>query len=263
MNTPSTLTEVGYGEASGDMKLSPLSSAKQRAREIATTPQYQAFLELIRSRFPWRFKIPSIERDYLRIVDHHLDHLIPRVERYVESGIRRILDFGCGSGGSAIALAMVCPDVYCTGTDIDADEIFMAKERAKLYGVADRCEFHHVRESEPLPFPDNSFDLSLCSSVIEYATEIDVRRFCVREMSRLVAPNGLLFFSVPNRLYPFEIHTGKWGWNYFPKLLRARTVDSTVWEVQKLARPANLKLYRTPFIQMLRPWSNFCLKKAS
>jgi hypothetical protein len=53
----------------------------------------------------------------------------------------------------------------------------------------------------------------------------------------------------------------KWHWNYFPKLLRAHTVDCTVWEVQKLARPWKLKLHNTALIQLFRPLSSFCLKK--
>lgn len=137
----------------------------------------------------------------------------------------------------------------------------MARQRAKVYGVADRCHFHHVSPGEPLPFEPGFFDLSLCSSVLEYATDFAVRRFCIREMARLVKRGGLLFFSVPNRLYPFEIHTRKWGWNYFPTWLHARTVDSTYWEVRRLARPSVLKLHRTPLLQLFTPWSQFCLQK--
>lgn len=237
--------------------------AKDRAAAVAASDGYAQFVESIRKVFPWRFQAPLhvLERDYLRIVDHHLAHLIPLVHPYMESGTRRVFDFGCGSGGSAIALAMVDPNVRCTGTDIDAGEIAVARDRANLYGVADRCEFHHVEPGVVLPFPDGSHDFLLCSSVLEYAIEKGVRRFCVREMVRLVRTEGLLFFSVPNRLYPFEIHTGKWGWNYFPGLLGARTIDSGFWEVQKLARPASLRLDRTPLLQLLRPWSNFCFRK--
>jgi hypothetical protein len=71
----------------------------------------------------------------------------------------------------------------------------------------------------------------------------------------------LLFFFVPNRLYPFEIHTRKWGWNYFPHWLCARTVDSNFWEVRRLARRNVLTLHQTPLVQLFRPWSNFCLRK--
>jgi SAM-dependent methyltransferase len=248
------------------MTSNSLPQAKQRAAAIAGSSAFEHFVDTIRERFPWRFKnMPraTLDRDYLRIVDHHLQHLIPYVERYMDTKIKRVLDFGCGSGGSAIALALVHPDVRCCGTDIDEQEISIARERARLYNVADRCEFHHVRPSEPLPLPAGSFEFSLCSSVLEYAIDVDVRRFCVREMARMVIPKGLLFFAVPNRLYPFEIHTKKWGWNYFPKLLNARTVDCTAWEVKRLARPTVLRLYRTPVSQLFRPWSAFCFRRES
>src|SRR6266545_5798677 len=186
----------------------PLQKAKAKAETIAGSKEYKQFVEIIRQTSPWRFEIRSdvLERDYLRIVDHHLKHLLPLVQCYIEPTTRRVLDFGCGSGGSAIALAMVYPGLRCYGTDIDAGEIAIARERAKLYHVADRCEFHHVAASQPLSFDDGFFDFCQCSSVLEYAVTVDVRRFCIQEMVRLVKQDGLLFFSVPNRLYPLEIH---------------------------------------------------------
>jgi SAM-dependent methyltransferase len=237
--------------------------AGERAEAISQTRDYQDFLDYLRKEFPSRFKADShvLDRDYFRIVDHHLKYLVPRMRPHMLPNPRRMLDFGCGSGGSAIALAMVYPGTRFFGTDIDSKEIAVARERAKLYNVAGRCEFTHVEESRPLPFPDGSFDFCLCSSVIEYVTQKDARKFCVQEMVRLVAPGGLLFFSVPNRLYPFEVHSRKWGWNYFPKLLKARTVDSSFWEVRRLARPAILRLRPTPIAQFFRPWSNFCVQK--
>ena len=237
--------------------------AKQKAENIARTSDYERFVDRLRRRFPTRFKIAShiLERDYLRIVDHHLQYLVPRILPHIQPNVRRVLDFGCGSGGSAIALAMVYPEIRFVGTDIDPTEVEVALQRAKLYNVADRCEFAHLEENRKLPLPEESFDFCLCSSVIEYVIEAQARRFCIQEMVRLVSPGGLLFFSVPNRLYPFEVHSRKWGWNYFPKLLKARTVDSTFWEVRRLARPTRLRLRPTPILQFLRPWSNFCVQK--
>ena len=251
-------------EAMNEKSGGGLRRAREAAEACARSPRYARFVETVRDLSPWRFeriRPDVLERDYLRIVDHHLQHLVPRLEPCIERGVRRVLDFGCGSGGSAIAIALAYPDVYCCGTDIDESEILMARARASLYGVADRCEFHHVTAGEALPFADGCFDFCLCSSVIEYAIEKPIRQFCVREMVRLVGPGRCLFFSVPNRFYPFEVHTGKWGWNYFPRMLGARTIDSSFWEVRSLARPDVLTLWRTPIVQLFRPWSNFCVRK--
>jgi SAM-dependent methyltransferase len=244
--------------------LAGIAGAQERAREIGASGAHAEFVEMLRRRYPWRFQLrPEVlDRDYLRVVDHHLKNLIPRIEPYIGAGVRRVLDFGCGSGGSAIALAMVFPGVHCTGTDISPEEIYVAERRSALYGVPERCEFRHVAPGERLPFPDGSFDFCQCSSVLEYCVEPGVRQFCVREMLRLLRPGGLLFVSVPNRLYPFEIHTGKWGWNYFPGKFNAPIVDSTYWEIRKLARPFRVRLYRTPLARLFRPWSNFCVEKA-
>jgi len=242
-----------------------LERARARARAVADSgPNYADFVESVRVATPWRFeKIPPavLDRDYLRIVDHHLDHMLPRINRYLRADVRRVLDFGCGSGGSAIALALVYSDLICIGTDIDCTEVAIARERAKLYGVGDRCEFYCVPPGESLPFPDESFDFCQCSFVLEYVVDKEARRFCVQEMARLLRQGRLLFCSVPNRIYPFEIHTRKWGWNYFPNLLRAQTVGSTAWEVKRLARPLRLKFHQTPLLELFRPWSNFCLRR--
>lgn len=240
-----------------------LKQAKEAANAIGASPDYAGFVEGVRKMYPWMFERPAsvVDRDYLRVVDHHLEHLLPQLQRYVGPATRRVLDFGCGSGGSAIALTMVYPELSCVGTDIDEGAIEVARRRAKLYGVADRCEFHCVEPSKALPFAGSSFDFCQCSSVLEYCDFPEIRRFCVQEMVRLVIPGGLLFFSVPNRLYPFEIHTRKWGWNYFPKWFNAGTLDSSFWEVRKLALPNVLKLHQTPLVQLIRPWSNFCVKK--
>jgi S-adenosylmethionine-dependent methyltransferase len=245
------------------------ASSLDRARRLSAAvadsgDRYAQFVERVRAAAPWRFeKVPraELDRDVLRLVDHHLEHLIPRVARYLDAEVHRVIDYGCGSGGSAIAVALVYPNVRCTGFDIDPDEVALARERASLYGVAERCEFHCIPAGESLPFADGSFDFCLCSSVLEYVIERDARQFCVREMARSLRPGGLLFCSVPNRLYPFEIHTRKWGWNHFPALLNARVVDSTAWEVRRLARPLVLSLHRVPLIDLLRPWTNFCLRR--
>lgn len=251
------LTNVNMTEA--------LRAARHKAREVAASGKpYDDFVSLVREVYPWRFERLSreaLDRDYLRVVDHHLEHLVPRMSRYLGPQVRRVLDFGCGSGGSAIALALACPKITCVGADIDDQEVMMARERSKLYGLEKRCQFHCVPAGEALPLLDGSFDLCVCSSVLEYAVDPDVRRFCIHEMTRLLRPEGLLVCSVPNRLYPFEIHTMKWGWNQFPRLLNATTVDCTAWEVKRLARPRVLRLHRTPLLELFRPWSTFCLRR--
>ncbi|MGH8233167.1 MAG: class I SAM-dependent methyltransferase [Rhodanobacteraceae bacterium] len=204
----------------------------------------------------------ELER-YLHNVDHHLHNFVPKFLPCMDESIRTVFDFGCGSGSGSIAMAMMFPEIRCRGVDISPAEVSIALARARLYGVDDRCEFEVIDEEQALPATSDAFDLCICCSVLEYVTSPAARKLCVQEMIRIIAKGGSLFMSVPNRLYPVEIHSRKLGWNYFPRLLGANIVGTSVWQVRMLARPHVLRLYRTPALQLFTPWTNFCLQKIS
>lgn len=240
-----------------------LRAARDRAAAVAESAEYRDFVELVRAKTPARFNGNKELDVFLRRVDQHLEHFVPRLLASVDRGIRQLLDFGCGTGASSVALAMVLPEVRCYGADINPVDVSIARARAQLYGVADRCRFESLDEGDTLPIPSDGFDLCVCCSVLEYVTDQNARKFCVGEMVRAIVPGGLLFMTVPNRLYPIEVHSRKFGWNYFPRLLKARIVGATAWEVKRLGRPHSLKLHRTPLPQLFSPWTNFCLRKGA
>jgi ubiquinone/menaquinone biosynthesis C-methylase UbiE len=241
-------------------RVSRLAAARERAAAIAETREYLDFVELVRAKTPGRFDGKELGV-FLRRVDQHLEHFVPKLLASADRDIHQMFDFGCGTGASSVALALVFPELRCYGTDINRVDLSIADARARLYGVSERCRFDYIDVDQPLPTPSDRFDLCVCCSVLEYVTDSVARKFCVQEMARIIGPGGLLFMTVPNRLYPFEIHTGRLGWNYFPKLLNARIVGTSAWEVKKLAHPYLLKLHHTPLPQLFAPWSNFCLKK--
>jgi ubiquinone/menaquinone biosynthesis C-methylase UbiE len=55
--------------------------------------------------------------------------------------------------------------------------------------------FRQIATIEELPFPADSFDGVLCSSVLEYVVDPDT---CIEELRRVLRPNGILLISVPN-----------------------------------------------------------------
>ncbi len=240
-----------------------LRNARQAAEAVDKSESFDAFVEVVRRETPWRFNGAKELDRYLHNVDHHLSNFAPRVLACIDGDVHTIFDFGCGSGSGSIALAMMFPGLRCQGVDVSPSELAIGRERAKLYGVSDRCRFECIKPGQSLPVPDDEFDLCICCSVLEYVTDPAVREFCVREMARVIKPKGLLFMTVPNRLYPVELHSRKFGWNYFPRLLGARIVGGTAWGVKNLARPYAMSLYRTPVLQMLTPWTNFCLRKGA
>lgn len=74
-------------------------------------------------------------------------------------------------------------------------------ERAKRYPDASAHFF--VGKAESLPFRDEFFDLVISSAVLEHVGDI---RETIREMYRVLKPNGNIYHEIPNYLFPMEPH---------------------------------------------------------
>jgi len=61
----------------------------------------------------------------------------------------RVLDVGCGTGWSSIAMAQAYPKVQVDGLDLDEASIEIARVNASESGVADRVSFHVRDASDP------------------------------------------------------------------------------------------------------------------
>ena len=112
-------------------------------------------------------------------------------EMSLEAGMR-VLDAGCGIGGTARCLAA---DHGCivTGIDLAASFVIAASELTRLVGLAEACRFA-VASAGRLPFADRSFDAVLC---IHVAMNIPDRAGLVAEFARVLRPGGeLCLFDV-------------------------------------------------------------------
>src|SRR5258705_9252775 len=84
------------------------------------------------------------------------------------------------------------------------------------YG-ARNITFRHVTDSTKLPFRDGEFDVAVCYSVLEYVPH-DILDGVMREIYRTVRSGGVIFVAgTSNRLWPREIHSGRWFINYVPR----------------------------------------------
>ena len=121
----------------------------------------------------------------------HLDafqkHLVSRIESVSPAAI---LDAGCGEGFLCDAIKQRLPEARITGVDFSQGAIDYAAQRfpdAAKYGTAD---------IHALPCADRSFDIVVCSQVLEHLDNPDK---AVREIIRV--SSGYILISVPLEPY--------------------------------------------------------------
>lgn len=101
-----------------------------------------------------------------------------------------VLDFGCGRGDLVRALR----------------DLGMAARGCDFSESLGRDEFLSSIPAGPyrLPYPDESFDLVISTSVLEHAQETEL---CMAEIHRVLRPGGLAMHAFPGKWYlPVEPH---------------------------------------------------------
>jgi SAM-dependent methyltransferase len=123
------------------------------------------------------------------------DHLRLLGERFGLSSVRSVLDVGSGQGhwGTSL-LGLLAEGATLEGVDQEPDWVAKATERAEEQGIADRCRYR-VGEASALPFPDDSFDLVTCQTVLIHVEDPTA---VLREMARVARPGGRVVVSEPN-----------------------------------------------------------------
>jgi tocopherol O-methyltransferase len=106
------------------------------------------------------------------------------------TGGERVLDAGCGYGGSAIWLAKN-RDCQVTGITLVAEQVSAATRSAEVHGVADRVRFLEMDYNAPA-LPDASFDVIW---TLESLIHSDKKEAFFRESYRLLRLGGRLLIA--------------------------------------------------------------------
>jgi ubiquinone/menaquinone biosynthesis C-methylase UbiE len=101
----------------------------------------------------------------------------------------RVLDIGCGTGTLAVFIARIFSHVEVTGLDPDPKALRRARRTARRAGVSIRLDQGF---SESLPYPDASFDRVFSSLMLHHLASTADRLQALREMRRVLAPQGSL-----------------------------------------------------------------------
>jgi ubiquinone/menaquinone biosynthesis C-methylase UbiE len=101
----------------------------------------------------------------------------------------RVLDVGCGLGGSVRYLAAE-HGCRVTGVDLTREYVDVARALAGLVGLGDAVEFHHG-SALALPFDQSAFDVVWTEHV---QMNIADKRLFYSEIARVLRPGGRLVF---------------------------------------------------------------------
>jgi SAM-dependent methyltransferase len=138
-------------------------------------------------------------------VELHSRSLVPLLQAHGAMG-GRVLDVGCSTGGTTAALALAPGVAEVVGVDVNARSIDAAGVR--LGGLQIGNAWVTTVAPGPLPYPDASFDLVTCVSVLEFVPE--GRGEFLAELQRVVRPGGYVYLSTPNPWVLRELHSRRW-----------------------------------------------------
>lgn len=121
-----------------------------------------------------------------------IDEDIPWITNlFKKRGVRNILDLGCGAGRILAYLAQKGFEMY--GIDISEEGIKKAKQRLAQMKLYANLRVHSM--TERLPYPDNFFNAVISTRTIHHAKIEEIREI-IKEIERVVKPQGLIFITV-------------------------------------------------------------------
>jgi len=112
------------------------------------------------------------------------------LKRRIAPGMR-LLDAGCGEGRNLFWFLRSGYEVF--GVDTDASSVRQVRRLAGVLAPALSPESFQVSDLEDLPFPDDHFDVVICSAVLHFSRDEEHFDRMLDEMWRVLRPGGLFF----------------------------------------------------------------------
>lgn len=163
-----------------------------------------------------------------------LDFFMDRVQAFAgddDPAEYKILDIGCGNGNISIPLAAMGFQVV--GMDFSDAAVKAAAQAAEEAGVMATFVV-----GDETAVPDNSFDIIICSEVLEHQSRPEV---FLQTIKKKLTPHGLVLFSLPNgqsleeriRRLLDRNQGGRWVKKIIKRLIGISTIQSLAQDPHK------------------------------
>lgn len=172
-------------------------------------------------------------------------------DRFLASGLGRVLDGGAGSGRSTLMVLLARPRATVVALDIFDNRYGISDntpdrllKNARIAGVADRVEAR-VGDMRRMPFASGSFDAALSAYAIDHLSRKGVEE-SLAEMARVLRPDGQFLLMVINpdgwvrTAFPFLAAHGYFGPNRGSARWRDALVAAGFDVVEQGRRPGSL-----------------------
>ena len=117
------------------------------------------------------------------------ERTLERTRHYLDSG-HMVLEFGCGTGTTALKLASSLGRIVAT--DISSEMIAIAREKADAEGCANAA--FEVGTPDMARWSDGTFDAALSFNVLHL---VEAREAALKSVHRLLKPGGLFISKTP------------------------------------------------------------------
>jgi SAM-dependent methyltransferase len=218
-----------------------------------------------------------VERELGRVAMHSRSLCSTLVDHVGSAS--RVIDLGCGTGGTTVALALSSLNVdQIVGVDANKRVLEAAVVRARGYDLPpERVTFVHSPAGSTLDFPTGSFDLATCVSVLEFISTERARRQFAADVVRVVRPGGHIFLATPGPFRLRELHSGRllgnwrkrsgYPWSSGSLSIRAMFGGCEMIPLAnyRLRRHKTLKnfAWASPALAWAFPWQQFLFRKSS
>lgn len=188
---------------------------------VHTDDEHRAWLD--RSRAAWNERAARWDA----MLDERPDELDHELQRAMQAlalkpGMR-LLDAGCGTGQWAVGFAT--HGISVTAIDLAPEMVARARQNAVEAGVEHEVE---LREGDiaRIDAPDATYDAIHCRCALQFHPDPAA---VLRELGRVLKPEGRLFVSVPGALSP--IYGSSWRRFVEPGAFNTRMLP---WELESL-----------------------------